>query len=522
MRILIADDEPRIRQLLRFFLAELPDVEIVGEATNGRDVLQLIERLCPDIVITDIRMPVLDGLQVMAQTREKGLMTHFIVISGYSDFEYAKTAIRYGVGDYLLKPIDKDELYGAISKIAEGDRRGSRPHLSALQPDSLAEALLRDTAGEMTEERLCSLFQTRELSPLFLAALVKVDGQGLGKDSGALPILQKKIYTIIKNRIRQLPDIHYDLCILDRRCCVILNVEQGAYESIKKMFRRVVIAIHSLPELSGSASVTAALGKPFFSPEQLPLSFSTASLALDDRLMRSASFQVIEGMRDHTLLSASDFVSTSLQMKLGKAVELRNWDEALTLIRDAARQVLDSPNCTGRLVLDVSNELVYLIDSKISACLPVSESRALWERSLERIDMCGSAEGLFDEVCAILRSYADSVDDHMKNKASRPIQLACQYICQNYAQQITLEDAARAAGLSPAYFSSVFKRELNQSYVEYLTGARISVAQSLLIDSTKKADEIGQLVGYQDPKWFAKVFKKATGLSPLEYRKLYG
>ncbi|MGN0993531.1 MAG: response regulator [Butyricicoccus sp.] len=522
MRVLIADDEPKIRQLLHILLSEAEGVTIVGEAANGKDALTLIDSLRPDLLITDIRMPVVDGLSLAQHIQEHAPETRVVIISGYSQFEYAKQAISYGVEDYLLKPIKKAELFSVLERV------GYKQNLQRLTPageeKSPASILLHDPEslrGRLSREDLSSYMAPLPgEGSLWLVALIKVDALSFCDNRELLSLVEQKEAVIVRNMVLRRAGCACCLGMENGLCCLIVNLPGGKLPALQKALQSAIISIRALCENAGEAYVTAAVGREVAQPSEIVESFDSAQFTLENRLLHGAG-RVLEGEIPTEMYAVRDFVTVPLRKTLLEHIERFEWNVAAELVRRVGQQVLAAPGSTGALAKRVALELAGLLVFGLHTELSDSEQRALAAKFESRIGMCHQGIQMFDEIIGILKNSAGQLNARRQEKEQRPIQLARQYIRQNYAQQLTLEEVAGVVGFTPSYFSALFKKETGQSFVEYLTEVRTTAARNLLLNTQDPIESIAEAVGYRDVKYFSKVFKKATELSPVEFRKLY-
>ena len=522
MRVLIADDEPKIRQLLRLLLSEAEGVMIVGEAANGKDALTLIDSLQPDLLITDIRMPVVDGLSLAQHIQEHAPETRVVIISGYSQFEYAKQAISYGVEDYLLKPIKKAELFSVLERV--GYKQNFQRQTSAGEEKSPASVLLHDPESLRGRLSFEDMAQHMVLVPgedsLWLAALIKVDALSFCDNRELLSLIEQKETVIARNMVLRRAGCACCIGVENGLCCLIVNLPREKLSALQKALQSAIISIRSLCDNVGEAHVTAAVGREVVQPSEIVESFDSAQFTMENRLLHGAG-RVLEGEIPTEMYTVRDFVTVPLRKTLLEYIERFEWNVAAELVRRVGNQVLAAPGSTGSLAKRVALELAGLLVFGLHTEMSDSEQRTLAVKFESRIGMCHQGGQLFDEIIGILKNSVGQLDARRQEKEQRPIQLARQHIRQNYAQQLTLEEVAGVVGFTPSYFSALFKKETGQSFVEYLTEVRMMAARNQLLNTQDPIESVAEAVGFRDVKYFSKVFKKETNLSPFEFRKLY-
>ena len=531
IKVLIADDEAKVCQLICNLVDWASfDMQIVGTAANGLEALEKVRSLAPDLMITDIRMPGCDGLELIARAKAENDALEFVIISGYRHFEYAQTAIKSGVGDYLLKPIKKAELSATLEKMRARHLRRTeqisteerlRLRLqsdidklrSGLFADLLSETPVPHTLGELNQD------YHYEMRPgLFAAFLIKLDCEFSAFSSGALSLLEEKTSALFREAAGP---FCYDteICFQGSRAYGVLNFAPDQREELRRALKNALGELSMQNSFLAGATVTIGLGETVDSPEQIAVSLESAGRAVAERLVAGCG----------QLLTAPAPKEDSLRLR----AQLGELERAL----DAGLEVLDQPAVLAALA-QFSDDLLAAELSGEAVLLGAEQAYALYLRRLDRLgfhlpeilteeqfssraDLCGSAAGLFRLLRETVAVSLEAVAAERRAADTRPIRAAKQYIQEHFAQPLTLEEVSGIAGFNPSYFSSLFKKECGQNFIEYLAEVRIAKAKELLRDSNLSVAEICEAVGYLDLKYFTKTFKKATGIKPGEFRKLY-
>ncbi len=528
LKVMIADDEERICQLIKALVDwdEL-HMELVGTAANGIDAAKLVIELQPDILITDIRMPGCDGLELIQKVKESNPSLEIVIISGYAHFSYAQTAIKYGVGDYLLKPINKIELMQTLEKLcakinkrmeAEMDMkflRENHEHDQTQTRSSLISKLLED---DMTETSMQTLQQTYDLKVqpgVFQGICIKMDYSIEQINEKAREIVLEKAVDILQGNMKS---VCYEV-VLSKHADAgygILNYAQKQQEDIRRLLRDCMNQLTVQKSILGPVDFSIALGQPVKQSELLGKSLRQSVEGVQERILVGPG-HLLEKIPERTGLKDQNLLEKYSRQML-HAVEVLSVEEgkaAVEILKDA---ILHTKNICGFEIYD-------LVLSAGSLFLMQTEYKTKKEEELYFRQNCNSCATITDIFACLLKlqnKILGEICEERQNDALRPIRIAKQYIQNHYQDPITLEEVSEVAGLSPSYFSALFKREIGEGFAKYLINIRIEQAKILLRESNASVSEICRQVGYNDLKHFTHTFDKATGLKPGAYRKLYG
>lgn len=524
LRVIIADDEERICKLIAA-LADWPrlDMEVVGVGSNGLEALDLIARFSPDILITDIRMPGCDGLELISRAKKSAPFLEVIIISGYAQFDYAQTAIQYGVGEYLLKPINRQALNSTLERMAARcrerrqaqvpfqDSRDGRERLRArLLPDLLDG---RYTAGDAARlaERYC--FQGQgDTHQVFL---LKMDYDNEHFEEDSLEIVKNRAQDVLISLMTPLC-ADMTVCFRDAALYGVICYANASREAVRARLREGLNQLVALCGLLGPVVFSMALGQPIQTAEALPESLHSAQRAILERLTEGTG-RLLEGSAPPSGFLEAQALARYAK-EIDQAVDILSADEAQAAgvqLEEAARAVNDIRG--GELFQLVRDAGVLFVTR-----LGTDNREQVLAGFLNRCDCCATPQELFAALQKLQHDLLNAALEKRQNQAGQPVRLAKQYIQKNFATPLTLEEVSEAIGLSVNYFSTLFKRETGEGFMKYLTRVRMEEARSLLRDTRLPVAQIIPRVGYTDVKHFTHTFKAATGLTPGEFRKLYG
>ena len=529
-KVMIADDEERICRLIEALVDwESLHMEVVAVAHNGLEAAELVDKFRPDILITDIRMPGCSGLELIEKVKKNMPELEIIIISGYAHFEYAKSAIKFGVGEYLLKPINKAELTMTLERLRtkiemrlrEREGRQQMEQKSRHDVQRLRELLLERILEEKTEGLSFAALEEEyylEMRPgLFQAIWLKIDSQE--------EELGEKGKNIVIERSGRLLESSLKHKCFDMLCkeqgqgnyIGILNYAEEKQEEIRRILKDCLNQLESGKKLYGEIFFSMAVGSVVKEPVEMARSLREASLIIEERLIKGTGRFLDYMPEGNSALHEKGLLEKYLRT-VTHAIEIMSEEEtekALEQIRSGAAEVKD---VRGYELFELVSSCGALFLSQVES----KERREKLELFSKKCRQCGSQEALFQVLQDLQRSYIRELVQQHEGDMVRPIRQAKQYIQNHFSEPITQEEVSSIVGLSSTYFSALFKKEEGEGFAKYLTGVRMEQAKVLLRESNLSVSEICRRVGYNDLKHFIHNFEKATGLKPAAYRKLYG
>lgn len=528
LKVVIADDEARVCSLIQMLIDwDALGLELCGTASNGLEALELITSHHPDILITDIRMPGCHGLELIERAKQESPQLEIVIISGYAHFEYAQSAIRHGVGDYLLKPINKQELMSTLAKLAarcraraqlgsevEQLRRSSREDQQQLHA-RLLQDLLSGTAGSLTAERLWEEYRLRAQPGLWRVALLSIDCPAGSLGGVSLQMIQEKCAKLLHAELD-------GLCWAalssagDGQSALLLGFTGEREKEVRRSLRLVLGQLEAQRAMLGGAEFSIGLSRPVQEPSDLPRAVGEARLLLMERLIEGTG-RLLETLPPPSALQRERLLADYRQTA-GAPLEQVTQEGLQGAAEQLEREALAVPHVRGA-------ELFSLVQDAAQCFLSRPESADREAQLTAFAAACthtGSAAQLFALLREMTAGQLAAMLEQRHASETRPIRQARTYVQQHYSEPITLESVCEAAGFSASYFSALFKRETGENFVKYLTRVRIDRAKELLQHTNLPVSEICSRVGYNDLKHFTQTFKKETSLSPAQYRRLYG
>lgn len=535
LKVIVVDDEERICQLIiRLIDWEILGMEVVGVAHNGIEAIDLINTCNPDLAITDIRMPGYDGLDMIARAKDINHNLEFIIISGYGEFEYAQRAVKYGVSDYLLKPIKKDELTQTLIKVKESIRHKK----DQLSLEEEYELILKNNIGKRRESLFSDFLISNNNSDQHYTIKEINHHYNFGFQAGYIQILAIKIDTnskdytnnqiIIEEKVTNIvtdifKDMLYELEITFKEniCYAMINYSLGYKEKIYKNFNPLLKELMKQNIILREVEITIGVGKAVKLIQDLHQSLETAIWAIEDRIIQGTG-NVIE----YENIAKSNILDSDILYKFNQgflgAIERLDEEEMVMRLKSLKMNIKKDTQVNGHDILHITREIcnLYILAIRKNH-LPAQEGYALLEGFNNGINKCNSIDQVFNYLSKVIMTSLEKIKDEKATIEGRPIRLAKKHIERNYMKNITLDEIGEIIGFNPAYFSSLFKKETGISFTQYISHIRMKHAKELLEESDLRVADICEMVGYSDVKYFTKLFTKHVGLKPNEYRKLY-
>ncbi len=523
-KVIFADDEQVVRQaVLNCVNWEECGFTVVGDASHGEEALELSEKLKPDLVITDIKMPHMDGLELCKNLKMLLPTVKTVILTGFDDFEYAKQAISLNVLEYVLKPVNSHEFMQILKKVKktmdeEAEKRRDierltehyRLSLPILREHFLIGLLEGCLQGEIVINSL-KRYDLNLNSNYYTACVMRCDGQ-LENDSEA--------------NIRQFA--------VSRIADEVLNKLTYAYVFIYNDYIMAVISLHSklqIQHLMMALNEVSVLGKKYQQMtvsvgigylvdnlDNLSMAYKGALIALDYRFMQGAGKSIyIADIEPNTTIPAS--LSPIDEQRLIRAIRLADTNEIEKTINNQFSR-FESVN------LPYSQYEFYIVDMIITI-LRIAGSFSLGSDDIfganfdiiSTIKKMESAEKLkiwFNETCLKVSEYIGNV---RQNATNILIENAKNYALNNISDcEFSVEKMCNELHVSPSYFSSLFKKTEGISFVNWLTDVKMNEAIKLLLNTNDKTYFIALKLGFEDPNYFSFVFKKKFGISPSKYR----
>lgn len=535
IKVFLVEDEMVIRRGIKNSIDwEKEGYIFCGEASDGELDYPMIIKEKPDILITDIRMPFMDGLELCKLVKEELPNIKILILSGYDEFDYAKEAIRLGVTEYLLKPISSGKLLEALNGVSESIRREKED-----------KDLVRKYMEEMrenTEHEKQKFFEQMIAGNLSMAdALETGKKYEMNLSAGMYNLLLFRFTLGEENRKsgELLGEAEYAIKKLTERLEYVFefqrDVEGWAFllmaDNEEQMSERVKELSKDLEEIMKNYSTITyfgGIGQPVARLRELEESFREAERALAARftmeLNRIISVEDIRMAQNVDTLDDIEITSfgeiektrTMLEKFLNNGAEDEIDEFVDVYINELPEENLKSVLMRQYIIMDA-----YIV--MMSFCEKIEgiegEMQAQSEELKNSMKTIQTLEEIKNYIRMLLKKIIGVRDTISGRRYSDIIEIAKDQIRKTYmSDEISLNTIAAEVGMSPSYFSSIFSKEMGKTFVEYLTEIRMDRAKELLMCSSMKTSEIGYEVGYKDPHYFSYIFKKTQNCTPKEFR----
>lgn len=535
IKVFLVEDEMVIRRGIKNSIDwEKEGYIFCGEASDGELAYPMIIKEKPDILITDIRMPFMDGLELCKLVKKELPNIKILILSGYDEFDYAKEAIRLGVTEYLLKPISSGKLLEALNGVSESIRREKED-----------KDLVRKYMEEMrenTEHEKQKFFEQMIAGNLSMAdALETGKKYEMNLSAGMYNLLLFRFTLVEENRKsgELLGEAEYAIEKLTERLEYVFefqrDVEGWAFllmaDNEEQMSERVKELSKDLEEIMKNYSIITyfgGIGQPVARLRELEESFREAERALAARftmeLNRIISVEDIRMAQNVDTLDDIEITSfgeiektrTMLEKFLNNGAEDEIDEFVDVYINELPEENLKSVLMRQYIIMDA-----YIV--MMSFCEKIEgiegEMQAQSEELKNSMKTIQTLEEIKNYIRMLLKKIIGVRDTISGRRYSDIIEIAKDQIRKTYmSDEISLNTIAAEVGMSPSYFSSIFSKEMGKTFVEYLTEIRMDRAKELLMCSSMKTSEIGYEVGYKDPHYFSYIFKKTQNCTPKEFR----
>ena len=542
VKVYLVEDEIIIRQSIKNSIDwEKDGYEFVGDASDGELALPVILKEKPDILITDIRMPFMDGLELSRMVKAELPDIKIVILSGYDDFEYAKQAIKIGVAEYLLKPVSSAVLLEHLSEIAEKvrdereDLALKKVYYQEMQENE--ELIKMKFLGELISGKLSladamekgKRFHMNLSGPFYRIILFKFiqEDHVQAEQSEALA----EAYEAVGNYVDGLKDAFRFQRGVEGWAFLLTSVEEDMEAQTERFIeglKEVIAPFEALTWFGGIGSEAARL-------RELRYSFREADKAFAGRFVQEPN-QIIS-------VEQLNYEQLDNEFDANIFGEINQFDQIITrFLSSGSREEVES--FVGALFTEISEDHFRSLMIRQYIIMDIYATVLAFCKKLRKDtgadgEAAGQMESLRENEEILKRAVltAESVDDikdyigtlldhviELRNtlsgrRYSDIIRTARKRIEQDYmSEDISLNTVAAEVCMSPSYFSSVFSKEMGKTFIEYLTEVRMEKAKQYLVCSSMKTSEISYEVGYKDPHYFSYIFKKTQGCTPKEYR----
>jgi two-component system response regulator YesN len=513
IRLLIVDDEPIERIALQRIIEEgSPDIEVIGQASNGREAIEAAARLQPDLITMDIKMPGINGLQAIEKIKESNAAIKFIVVTAFDTFEFAQQAIKLGVYDYLLKPSRIAVVLETIGRVAD--------QIKLIQQDQALRSLEQTRLQKMTplvEADIVEQLLFDYVQSASIGEMIDLIGLPSGKD-GFVMTLQ-----FFHTTEELEPSLDYEEMYANIHS-LISSMSLPMW--IGKMSgNQVPLIVFMEGEFSYRAQAIG-VAKKWIQALDLKngcrLFVGIGGLCKDVKEMRRSYQEALLASMDTTLPTRYNLFENLTQDDI-QAIGGRTIDMEKNVIEEVRRGNLESAGDQIAKMIDVFEavgEGVGMAQQRIFEVL-IIVTRMLQEMGVDvqtpYFPYPTTSYMQLKAESRLLIHNLVQVGDVVETDVLQTMKL---YIQKHAHEDLSLERIAATVDRNPFYVSKLFKEHFGMNYIDFLTEHRIETAKQLMQESDKSLKEITFEVGYNDPNYFSRVFKKLVGYSPTDYRKM--
>lgn len=523
-RVLVVDDEETIANGLKFLIERgMPQCEVVAVAYDGTEGYQIAVREKPEIVLTDLRMCEMDGIEMIRSLKMKGLNMRYIILSGYAEFEYAKQAIMLGVEDYITKPVDEEELYQILQKVCLSIQQEKQKlrQVEKLQEtvgefsQSMKEYYIRDIleGRNLSEEKYLTIQNEFFMCGSYICAVFEYSFiDKVGDDANVEAAFRRYCEKQFENVycIEILPQREKNQCVL-----VLGATKQAELKSIKIRLGKIRL----LTQEQTKCYVCSGVGLWHKKIGGIKKSYEEALCALN--------YKVINGLE--CLVGYDEIRNIHSKPAQIPEADIQRLEQCINeMDNEGCRKIIEKifHNVNAEYELSPENLQILAINLVLSGIrkIPVMQlqiNEYLGENilSLDSISKFKTMEQLKNWIINVICGMNELMLKQNVPEKRDVVREVQEYINRNFHQEISLADISDKFFINPYYFSQLFKKKTGETYQNYLTKVRIERAKKLLEETDLKIYEICEMVGYIDVNHFNRIFEKREGVKPSHYRK---
>ena len=521
--LMVDDEEDVVRAMQRKIDWESIGFRIMGYAHNGIEALDLVEQEAPDVVLTDIKMPYMDGLELAHNLKIMYPTVRILIFSGFDEFEYAKEAIRLEVEEYILKPVDAEELRRIFTRIKESldremDEKRNVQKLRDYYMESLPllqenfySTLVEGNVPEESIPRFLADYQIEMNSPMYAAVVIHTSTTQLPEGISSV-LLTESVRRLAQEHLAQ----KWNARLFPHEGNIVIIAPCRSQEDVMRITDEAESFCRLAKHVS-QALVTIGIGTVCTEISKIPESYRGAREAVSYRSLYGAG----RAINISEIAPGEERATDNTQKKLFalfKAVKMST-PEAVKREADAYVQEMVGSGVSLTMHRFMVMELVsslyrFAVSNRIETESVFGDDESLF-RSVANMD----AGQLGDWLCGVSLRMQEQLGSNRADGAQTFVSKAVEYVRDNYSdQELTIDKICGVLGVSAAYFSTTFKKETGKTFINYLTDYRMEQAVQRLIERDEKTYVIAAQVGYADPAYFSYVFKKKFGVSPSRYR----
>jgi two-component system response regulator YesN len=523
-KVLIVDDEYMIREGLKRIIAWGEyGLEITGEAENGKEALEMIAWKKPDIIIADIKMPIMSGLELIKEINRQKLNVRIIVLSGYDEFEFVKNAMKYGAGNYLLKPVSTEELTLAINEIVDDMDKSLVYDVIKTEGliffrNSVLNRIIKNEIGarEFKEKDEILKLNLSDVEMRVAVLALCFTQSSMPEEENSMELLLFSILEICEKSIEP-----QNNCIVFRDFQEhIVFIFKGPEQDLSLIHDTLQKCIQNIID-SLSVKVSVAVGNMILSVRNIHLSYENALKGLDYKIVAGINKVIIYDEINKKLEKCASKIHIKFDL-INNLISTVDKDGLISYIELLFLEIEDkiedvSPeflrNISGRIIIGILNEL--------RVCRHDADRELnMYDYSImNKINTADDISILKELVISMACKAVDLIIDLNGRKHSRLVNEIIEYVDENYKDQnISLKILEDKMKISAVHIGRTFKAETGEHFTYYLNKVRVEKARKLLLETDLKIKEISETVGFNNIAYFYTIFKKYTNLNPGDLR----
>lgn len=505
INVIIAEDQQLILKDLCNKISKIDnDINIVATAINGADAYEKIINLKPDIVFTDINMPIINGIEMIEKAKNENIDTRFVIISGYKDFEYARAAIKVGVDEYLLKPILIDDIKKILNNL--------KSKISMKQKDYEQHIIDKLINSTVTDKPTINTNFDYKYYYVILFIAGPYSSFTIDFDTPFTKILTTiDLMSLSKNYL----DADDKIFLTKGKHC---NETVGIWASNHESADKIRLLCDEMISICNKENIflTVGLSRPIKHIDNIGITSQIVRTVLKKKIVFSQSNILDCSKSEIYIHNHRVFLTDSMEKSIKFMIQNNQKDNFINICLDLVK------------TLEQNNATQLEIDKCLKSLINICNAYILSEYNISdidiKIDECISSSNNYDELESNIKTiFNEFIDDYNKNTLKSNymndmIESSKEYIKKHFSEDININDIANLFSVSPTYFSRLFKKEVGIPPIVYLTRYRLEKACEYFNNTEFTVKEVSELCGYSDPFYFSKSFKSIIGVSPKKYK----
>ena len=499
-RVLIADDEKIERDGIKFLLSQEEGEFEIHEASNGKQALNILKSQGIDFLLTDIKMPHMDGLELAGKVSQENPELPIVIFSGYSDFSFAQEAMRYGVKDYVLKPVDPDTFHNTINKVkCEIANTKNRQRKAAKEKNFLLQYFLQTylySGKEEIIEKAGDILDSGSLEQWHCAILIESD---------------KTFFDMVSDEIDEelMEGLHRKFFYLN------LNTRQSIlfFSDVYCDYQLVAKHLYDLLKQKYSGSFHLAVSSRFEGHEALPEILSQLEQTMEEKFYHPDTHIFVSSEADDSMPVNAETQDSQLMEKISEDITRKDVEQLKKHFDCLVKKYEKDTRFSAMYVKFVFSNVIQELFQENQ----FSEERKL-DHEVERLYSCTDLKQILAITQENIKEYEEFLERSMSGSRDE-VAAVKNYIYQHYAEDLSLETLAEKVYLSSGYLSFIFKKETGMNLNRFIRVVRMEKAKDLLCSSNMKVAQVSEQVGIPNVSYFCRSFREYYGSSPESYRK---